>query len=293
MTNDRSLIMLALFAFFCSFGYLAYLQSERILDWFTFRSVATRDHIVDTLTKMQKKVNSQQVMTYLMAVLVGPPLVAIAVTLPNLKLGCFIGVVLALLGWFLPKVIVDHLYKKRVDEFVNQLIDALPLMASGMKSGLALPQSMQLVIREMDGVVQQEFFLVMNQNTQGGLSISEAYQNLAKRMAAPEVEILVTAVVILSEVGGGMAEVFESLGVTIRERVNLQKKIDALTGAPKMNARIMAAIPLLMLAYSMNSSPEDFEGFTQRPGGIMVLAIVLLFSILMFLILSKLSHIDV
>lgn len=286
-------MILALIAFFGSVLFLAYYQSERLLDWFTFRSVETRDHIVDTLAKMQKKVDSQQVMTYLMGAMIVPPILGIAVVFPNFKLGLLIGTVLAVIGWFLPRVVVDHLYKKRVDEFVNQLVDALPLMSSGMKSGLALPQALQLVVREMDGVVKEEFALVMNQNAQGGLSISEAFQNLSNRMKAPEVEILVTAVIILSEVGGGMAEVFESLATTIRERINLQKKIDALTGAPKMNARVMAAIPLLMFVYSVQSDPQAFKGFFESPGGLAVVGIVLLFSVVMFLVLNKIAKIDV
>src|SRR6185437_4627217 len=133
-----------------------------------------------------------------------------------------------IIGWKAPKPIVDYVYRRRVQKFVLQMVDALSLMSNGLKSGLSVVQSLGLVAQEMPNPIQQEFNLVLSEN-KVGVSLEEAFLNLSKRIKSDDVEMFVTSINILKETGGNLAETFDTIVMTIRDRIKVENKIDALT----------------------------------------------------------------
>jgi tight adherence protein B len=58
--------------------------------------------------------------------------------------------------------------------------------------------------------------------------------------------MFVTAVNILKETGGNLAETFETIVTTIRERQKVEKKIEALTAQGLMQGLIVTMIPFIL-----------------------------------------------
>ena len=103
------------------------------------------------------------------------------------------------------------------------MVDALSLMSNGLKSGLSIVQSLGLVTQEMPNPIRQEFNLILSENKLG-VSLEDAFINLAKRIKSDDVEMFVTSVNILKETGGNLAETFDTIVITIRERIKVEKQ---------------------------------------------------------------------
>ncbi len=86
-------------------------------------------------------------------------------------------------GYFGPRALVAYLRKRRLDDIDNQLVDAFQMMANGLKAGLSLQQSMELVAREMKPPISDEFGRVVKEIHLGELT-DDALQAARRARAA-------------------------------------------------------------------------------------------------------------
>lgn len=271
---------------------VSYQYNKKFLDWLRFQSLGTRDYIVERLGMMFIEVDPQQVLIALFSLSMGLGMLVFLSFVPNWFPGIALGLFAAVLGWKLPKPVVDLLYRRRVKKFVIQMVDALGLMSNGLKSGLSVVQSLGLVTQEMPNPIQQEFNLVLSQNKLG-VSLEECFTNLSVRVKSDDVEMFVTAINILKETGGNLAETFDTIVTTIRERIKVENKIEALTSQGLYQGVFVMAIPPIMGVFFYQSDPEFMAPmFTTTLGWILVLIIFLLEAVGFFVIM-KIIKIDV
>ena len=175
---------------------------------------------------------------------------------------------------------------QRVAKFSLQMIDALTLMGNGLKSGLNIPQTLQIVVDEMPAPIKEEFGLVLNENKLG-LTLEKAFENLGRRIDSEDVSMFVTSVNILRETGGNIAETFETITKTIRDRLKLQAKISAMTAQGMMSAIIVGAMPPLMGVIMFANDPVAMKPmFTTIPGYFMLLVVAVLEALGFFVIMK-------
>jgi tight adherence protein B len=151
---------------------------------------------------------------------------------------------LALPAFFVPRLVIFMLKRNRDKRFSMQLVDALVMMGNSLKAGLSLQQALQIVPREMDNPIKQEFRIAM-QEIQLGLTEEHALANLRDRMPTEDVDLFVTAVNISRDVGGNLAEVFDNIAETIRERFRIEGRIRALTAQGKAQGIVMCILPVV------------------------------------------------
>ncbi len=271
---------------------VAYQFSGRILDWIRFQSIGTRDYIAEKLQLMMIDVPSDKILLYQVSFALGLGGIVFLLCLPNFAAGAFFGSLMLIFGWLLPRPIVNMLYQKRVDRFVEQMVDGLGLMSNGMRSGLSVAQAMGLVAQEMPKPIQQEFELILSQNKLG-LSLEEAFVNLSKRVIADEVEMFVTSVVILKETGGNLAETFDTITTLIRERIKVENKIKAMTAQAFWQGIILLCVPPFMGITLTQSDPELMKPMFGTPLGWAALTTVAVLMGVAYIVIKKVTKIDV
>lgn len=211
--------------------------------------------------------------------------------------GMILGVILAIGAFFvglrIPLILAKTVIKKRrIARFTTQMVDALTLMANGLRSGLNVPQTLQIVVDEMPAPVSQEFGLVLDQN-RIGVPLEAAFENMAKRIDTEEIYIFSTSVNILRETGGNMAETFDTIVKTIRERMKLAKKIDALTAQGRTAGLIVGMVPFGTAGMMYVIDPDFIRPlFTTLPGFFIVLVVLALVAAGLFII-NKMVQIKV
>jgi tight adherence protein B len=277
---------------FIAAALVAYQFSERILDWIRFQSIGTRDYVAEKLNLMMIPLSPEKILAGQVGLSLGLGGLVYIMMLPNLKVGAFFGLLTAVIAWFMPKPIVDYMYRKRSRKFVEQMVDGLGLMSNGMRSGLSVVQAMGLVSQEMPEPIKQEFTLILNQNKMGS-SIEEAFTALSKRIIADEVEMFVTSVNILKETGGNLAETFDTITTLIRERIKVENKISALTAQALGQGMILMCVPPFMAIVMNSSDPELMKPMFTHPLGWAILAGVVVLEIVAYFVIRKITTIDV
>lgn len=271
---------------------VSYHYSRRFLDWLRFQSLGTRDYIVEKLGLMFIDIDPQKVLLGLLALSFLPSSLVFVAFLPKFFPGIPLALMIAVVGWKVPKPLIDYLYQRRIKTFVVQMIDALSLMSNGMKSGLSIVQALGLVTQEMPNPIKQEFNKVLEQNKLG-MPLEECFTALSERVKSDDVEMFVTSINILKETGGNLAETFDTIVQTIRDRIKIENKISALTTQGLYQGIFVAAIPPIMGIFFYQSDPEFMRPmFTTALGWFFILIIILL-EVVGFFVIMKIIKIDV
>jgi tight adherence protein B len=212
---------------------------------------------------------------------------------PNIMFSIPFCLALFYFTWRLPRIYLKFFLKpNRVAQFSVQMVDALTLMGNGLKSGLNVAQTVQIVVDEMPNPIKQEFGLVLSEN-RVGKSLEEAFDNLAKRLGSDDVLMFVTSVNILSETGGNIAETFQNITKTIRERLKLQSKITAMTAQAMTSAVIVGCLPFAMAIMLYFTDPETMRPLFTHPAGWAILSLVLVLVSVGFFVILKMVKIRV
>jgi tight adherence protein B len=166
--------------------------------------------------------------------------------------------------------------RKRLGKFVDQLELVLRLMASGLRAGLGLRQSLVLVIDELDDPAKTEFMRVVGQ-ANIGLSVHDALDGLARRMPSDECAMMVRAIRVQSQTGGNLAKVLEHLASTIKERRRVFRKMRALTAEGRMTAWVISLLPVIVgvLIIGLNAKMRHALVFTGVGHLVMVFVVLL------------------
>jgi len=191
-----------------------------------------------------------------------------------------------------PRLLAIYLKRRRDTRFGFQLVDALMNISNALRSGFSLPQAFELIQREMDNPISQEFRL-LNQETRVGVPMEQALQHMLDRMPSDDLDLVVTAILVSAEVGGSLAEVMDNIARTIRERHQIEGKVRALTSQGRMQAAILGLVPIV-LAFVINwLNPGLFEPMVRTWAGWGLFAVIGILEVIGLLIVRKIVTIDV
>lgn len=167
-----------------------------------------------------------------------------------------IGVLIGgLIGLVVPGKFVQFKQGRRLRSFNNQLGDTVGLLANSLRSGYSLLQSMEMVSREAAPPVSQEFRRVV-QEVGLGLSLEESLNNLLRRVPSEDLDLMVSAINIQTEVGGNLSEILDTIGHTIRERVRIKGQIRVLTSQARYSGYVVTFLPIAIAAIITGINPE-------------------------------------
>jgi tight adherence protein C len=112
----------------------------------------------------------------------------------------------AVLGLFLPDIIVNDLGTKRQRELAQSLPDVLDALVIGVEAGLGLDAAMAQVSANLAGPMPAEVHRVL-QEMKIGISRTEALRSLSARTTVRELKSFVTSVIQAGELGVPIAGV--------------------------------------------------------------------------------------
>ena len=152
-------------------------------------------------------------------------------------------VIAFLLGLYAPRFWLKGRQKKRIRAFSQQLPDTITLLANSLRAGSSFLQGIELVTREARPPISEEFERVVR-DMQLGLALQPALNNLVRRVDSEDLELMVTAIQIQSQVGGNLATVLDSIAFTIRERIRIHAEINTLTAMQRYSGYVITLLPV-------------------------------------------------
>jgi tight adherence protein B len=269
-----ALIGLVIFVF-------CYKYSITIFDFIERQTMGTRTYILEKLELLFIEIEPDKITYALLGCSVGLGGVVFLLmgALGKWLLGFILGLIVAFIGFKLPKPIVDYMVNKRVKEYQNQMVDGLQLLANGLRAGLSVPQSLGMVVDEMPPPISQEFNVMLQQN-RIGVPLEECFDNLAKRIPTQDNDMFVSSVNILRETGGNLAEVFDTIVAVIRERVRLSQKVETATAQGKFQGMVIASMPFAILVMYGASDPASIKRMFTHPLGIILVIVATVLDII-------------
>jgi tight adherence protein B len=196
----------------------------------------------------------------------------------------FLMILGALIGVAIPNLILKMRFKRRVQKFNDQLLDAMNMLASCLKGGLSLLQGFEVLVEEMPAPLSQELGLVVRENKMG-IALEESLIRLNKKMNLEELGLVVNALLVARETGGELTKVFSRLSVTIRDNHKLRENIKTLTLQGRMQAVIMSFLPIVFVVWILSVNKHHFDIMLNSDLGRMLLVGAVLLQICgMFLI---------
>ena len=207
-------------------------------------------------------------------------------------IGVGVGGLMAAVGWTIPKRVLAVLKQRRLERFNLQLVDSLVNMSNALKASFSLQQAIELVVKEGQNPISQEFGMYLHQ-MRVGLPMEEALASLQKRVGSDDLALMVAAFETARQTGGNLTEVFEKIAHTIRERLRIELRIKTLTAQGRLQGVIVGAMPLLLGVAMFFLDPVMMMAFLHSGVGLAMLAAVIILELLGALLIRKIIKIDV
>jgi len=186
-------------------------------------------------------VNARKLITAYIASLVITPAVFWILGISWFVSALFVAVLL-----LLPRAVYSIMEKKRRTSIVLNLPDTLHQLGGALRAGSTINTALEALVSERDGAIAQEFSLVLREQRLG-MRMDESLENLAERVKSEDMDIVISAILIAQDVGGNLAEVLTRVADTLRSKISMEERIDALTAQGVMQGYVVTALPTLIL----------------------------------------------
>lgn len=167
-------------------------------------------------------------------------------------------------GIFLPIAFLSGRRSERLKLMNKQLPDALDLMGRGLKVGHPINVTVASVAREMHDPIGTEFGIIQGQIEYGD-ELPDAFNDFADRVGLEDARYLAVSVGIQHGTGGNLARVLGVLSQVIRDRSTMQKRIKAISAEGRLSAVILTALPFVILASILTTSPGFYTDVLDDP----------------------------
>jgi len=206
--------------------------------------------------------------------------------------GGVFGFVLILIGLAGPFFWLKRRRKKRLRLFETQLPDAVDMLVSAMKAGYSFQAAAQFIGDEMQDPAGPEFARFYDEQRLG-IDVRQAMLNLQGRVDSQDLKMFVTAVLIQRETGGNLSDVLQNLSDLIRERIKMRGQIETLIAEPKMSARFLALLPVVVALILTVVSPGFLRPMLSSTGGKTALAIAAFSVVIGYAVMMQIADVDI
>ena len=194
-------------------------------------------------------------------------------------------------------VAVEYIYvlvriERRSTSFTNQLGDCLMMVANALRAGFSFLQAMEMISKEMEPPISEEFQHVMR-DIGLGATVERALDDMEKRVGSPDFSLVVTAVLIQQQVGGDLAQILDTISETIQDRIRMRREVKTLTTQGRMSGWILILTPIALALFMTSSNPNYLDPLFHHPIGQMILAVTITMEIIGAIVINRIVDIEI
>lgn len=171
--------------------------------------------------------------------------------------------------------------RKKQREFRGQFRDALETLASALSVGYSMENAVKEVGREMQvmypakALIVREF-IYMSRQLNINMTAEQVWKELARRTQLEEVQSFVTVFTLAKRNGGDSIAIIRSAVRQIGDKMDVEREINTILSAKKLEFKVMCVIPLGIVAYMRVSFPEFMGVLYGNAAGIFLMSLCLL-----------------
>lgn len=198
----------------------------------------------------------------------------------------------ALLGFFLPTLLVKIKKKSILKKIDQQLPDTIMLLSNSLKAGYSFMQAVEVASRELPQPISLEFKQLLKE-VNLGVNAETALESLTGRVQSEDMRLVILAVLIQRQIGGNLSEILDNISDTIRSRIKLKGEISVLTAQGRVSGFIISLLPIgLGFAISVINPTYIMVLFTE-PLGMMMLGASVVMQMVGIFFIRKIIRIEV
>lgn len=227
---------------------------------------------------------------YIVAVILSATVIALIILTVTLKFSWAIAIFF--LAMASGAVLLNRLIARRREKLINQLSDCLTTVANALRAGFSFVQAMDLVSKEMEPPISEEFAHVMR-DVSYGMVLADSLEDMDKRLTIEDLHLVITAVLIQREIGGNLAQVLDNISNTINARIRMRREIMTLTSQGRASSWIVSLLPIFIAGCMLLVAPTHFDDMLKSQLGMSILIAAVVLEIFGFIVIRKIVNIKV
>lgn len=196
------------------------------------------------------------------------------------------------IGLVIRSFLLKRAIKVRNQLATQQLIQALGIMANSLRAGYSFLQVIKLISEESPKPLGKEFGKVI-QNVNLGLSLEESFEQLKSSFSNPDLDMVLTSILIQRESGGDLARLLESIQETMIGRLRVKDEVRTLTAQGRLSMWVIMCVPVGIALYLQVVNPDYFHLMFQHILGWMMIFMAISGVLLGWFIINKIVSIEV
>ncbi len=194
------------------------------------------------------------------------------------------GLVVAVAVAAIPWLLIRRLAEQHRQKIEDQLADAMVSFSSAVRSGLSLPQALEILAQQCPRPIQQEFRQIFGEYRMGK-TLEVCLREARERLRSQNFALFAAALEASRTSGGRLNDTVERIAVSVRELQRLERKLQSETAQARKSALYMACAPPFILAvYYVFFDPLQTTRLFTEPAGILMLGTAALLNVGAYLI---------
>jgi tight adherence protein B len=200
-------------------------------------------------------------------------------------------VLCGVLAAIIPGLFVYSQKQKRAALLSEEIGETLTGMSNSLRAGYSFQQAMELVSKETQGPLGKEYRRTLREINLG-VTTEQALQNLINRAQNEDLELMISSVLIQRSIGGNLAEVFDKIADTIRQRIRMKGEVKVLTAQGRASAWIIGLMPVALIVAITLINPDYLSMFFETTLGWMLLGGAAVSELVGFLFINRIINIE-
>jgi len=197
----------------------------------------------------------------------------------------------AAVGALMPVLFLYIQKSKRANMLSEEIGESLTGMSNSLRAGYSFQQAMDLVSKETQGPLGKEYRRTLREINLG-VTTEQALQNLINRVQNEDLELMISSVLIQRSIGGNLAEMFDKIADTIRQRIRMKGEVRVLTAQGRVSSLIIGLMPVFLIVVISIINPGYLNFFFETTLGWILLASAVVSEIIGFILIQKITAIE-
>jgi len=251
---------------------LLFLVSLMVLIWLPFRNGRLRDQVRDRLLDSvnEPDIEPEHEIEFTVSTLsrryrwlvVICSIIFLGVLIAGVGFPWTYGIAFSVLFLLLMWQVEDWWFQYRLRKAEQQLAASIDMMVSAVKSGVSLQAAMESAMRYSQAPWKQELQEVVGRIRYGDNPI-EVLNDLSHRVPLETVRLFAQSLAVNWSAGGRLAQTLANVGRTIRDRLELTQRMQAMTTQARLSIISVMGVTYFIAAIMWRNDPERMNDFLQ------------------------------
>ena len=188
--------------------------------------------------------------------------------------------------------------KKKKEQFRLQFKEAIQSIAAALNVGYSVENALKETVKDLSGLYKKDDVILkecsyMIRQLQMNVPIETAMKEFAERTGEEDVDTFVTVFCMAKRSGGDTMEMIRNVVRQMGDKIDVEREIETILTAKKLEFRILTWVPLGMVAYLKLSFPELTRILYGNGVGVVVMSICLIIYVAAYELGRRMVEIEV